>query len=65
MKHNKTPTRVAAQTKAPSNQMSLLLPVAGGPKKRAGKVGGVEYRSSEFYEIRDRLVSSLPEKKKT
>jgi hypothetical protein len=40
-----------------------MLPVPGGKTNKveaATKSGGLKYRSKEFYEIRGRLVESLP-----
>ncbi|MBT9446126.1 MAG: hypothetical protein IV086_10545 [Hyphomonadaceae bacterium] len=63
MKQPKAARRVVQREK----QMSFMLPMAGGSAKpqTQTKVSGtdVEYRSHEFYEIRDRLLGSLPEKK--
>lgn len=57
MKNKSAPT----PQKSPSKQMSFLLPVSGTLAK---PTSGVVYRSAEFYEIRDRLVNSLPSGKK-
>lgn len=43
-------------------QISFLLPIEGKPQ-RTSVTAKVVYRSPEFYEIRQKLVKSLPNKK--
>lgn len=43
-------------------QISMLLPIEGKPAAKKSS-STVVYRSKEFYELRKKLVKSLPSKK--
>ena len=48
--------------RADRKQMSMLFPIDGKPARDKPDTK-VAYRSKEFYDIRSRLVESLPSKK--
>ena len=44
-------------------QISMLLPIEGTPASKPPTSSSVEYRSKEFYEIRNKMIQTLPQTK--